>query len=66
MIFLIVYGIFLKYIIISLVLSWRSKRFVVFLNRFVLRDIEKFVFNIFFLSIKVVYVWMLVLFLYFV
>lgn len=66
MIFLIVYGIFLKYIIISLVLSWRSKSFVVFLNRFVLRDIEKFVFNIFFLSIKVVYVWMLVLFLYFV
>lgn len=66
MIFLIVYGIFLKYIIISLVLSWRSKSFVVFLNRFVLRDIEKFVFNIFSLSIKVVYVWMLVLFLYFV
>lgn len=44
MIFLIVCGILLKYIITSSALSWRSKSSVVLTSRFVLKDTEKLAF----------------------
>ena len=44
MIFLIVCGILLKYIITSSALSWRSKSSVVFSDRLVLKDIGKLAF----------------------
>lgn len=44
MIFLVVCGILLKYIITSSALSWRSKSSVVLSDRLVLKDTEKLAF----------------------
>lgn len=49
MIFLIVCGILLKYIITSSALSWRSKNSVVLSNRLVLKDYRKACFLLTFL-----------------